>query len=572
MIFVDEHSTIDAIFFRAAKKYAQASFLAVPANAARAYDPAGREISYREAASAVRELMQVYAAAGYGIGHRISLLLENRPEHLLHKLAMNALGICCVPLNTDHRPGELAYVLGHAQVDVVVVLTSLQAQLQRALEHSHRTLEQRDREQKGLRQIQDNKPAVVLLESFATDLPHARHKAASTTPEPSTPASILYTSGTTGQPKGCVLSHRYELAAGAWYATRGGLSNFGEACERIYNPLPLFHVNASIFSFYCALLRGNCQIQSDRFQPSRWWTEVYESKATVVHYLGVVVPMLLGQPEHPHEFDHCVRFAIGAGVDPQRHRVFEARFGFPLIEIWGMTEMVRAIIDNQVPREIGSRAFGRATPGLEVRVVDDNDVDLPIGEAGELIIRHSETTPRKDFFSGYLDDEAATEASWRGGWFHTGDIVTRDATDLLRFIDRRKNIIRRSGENIAAAEVEALLQAHPLVANVAVLAVKDEVREEEVLACVVLKDRTADPVTMAKVLFEYCHTHLAYYKAPGWLYLTDSIPTTSTQKTQKHLLFEPGLDPRALAGMMDLRALKKRDARPATTGNRQPAT
>lgn len=96
------------------------------------------------------------------------------------------------------------------------------------------------------------------------------------------------------------------MAAGAWYATRGGLSTFGEACERIYNPLPLFHVNASIFSFYCVMLKGNCQVQTDRFQPSRWWTEVYESKATVVHYLGVVVPMLLGQPEHPHERDHAV--------------------------------------------------------------------------------------------------------------------------------------------------------------------------------------------------------------------------------------------------------------------------
>jgi acyl-CoA synthetase (AMP-forming)/AMP-acid ligase II len=555
MILVDEHSTIDAIFFRAAQKYAQASFLAVPANAARDYDPAGREISYGEAASVVRELMQVYAAAGYGIGHRISLLLENRPEHLLHKLAMNALGICCVPLNTDHRPGELAYVLGHAQVDVVVVLTPLQAQLHKAFEH-------RGREQKGLRHVPDSKPAVVLLESFATGLPHARHKAASTTPEPTTPASILYTSGTTGRPKGCVLSHGYELAAGAWYATRGGLSTFGEARERIYNPLPLFHVNASIFSFYCVLLHGNCQIQSDRFQPSRWWTEVYESKATVVHYLGVVVPMLLGQPKHLHERDHCVRFAIGAGVEPQRHQAFEARFGFPLIEIWGMTEMVRAIIDNQAPRDIGSRAFGRATSGLEVRVVDDNDVDLPTDESGELIIRYSAATPRKDFFSGYLDDAAATEAAWRGGWFHTGDIVTRDATGMLRFIDRRKNIIRRSGENIAAAEVEALLQAHPLVANVAVLAVKDEVREEEVLACVVLRERTADPATTAQVLFEHCHTNLAYYKAPGWLYLTDNIPTTATQKTQKHLLFEPGLDPRTLAGMMDFRALKKRDLRP----------
>lgn len=551
MIAVDDRSTIGETFFRAARRYADNSFLAVPANTARAYYPAGKEITYGEAAKTVRELMQIYAAAGYGTGHRISLLIENRPEHMLHKLAINTLGACCVPLNPDHRPRELAYVLDHASVDVVVVVASLEEQLRL-----------------GMAQAERCKPKVVRFEHFATSLPPASRKATSITPDAATPASILYTSGTTGRPKGCVLSHGYELAAGAWYSTRGGLSTFGEACERIYNPLPLFHVNASIFSFYCAMLRGNCQVQTDRFQPSRWWTEVSESKATVVHYLGVVVPMLLGQAEHPHERDHCVRFAIGAGVEPQRHRAFEERFGFRLIEIWGMTEMVRAIIDNQLPREVGTRAFGRVTPGLEVRVVDDNDIDIPAGQAGEMIVRHSAATPRKNFFSGYLDDEGATEASWRGGWFHTGDIVTRDASGLLRFIDRRKNIIRRSGENIAAAEVEALLQAHPLVENVAVLAVKDEVREEEVLACVVLKDRTTNAATAAKILFEHCNANLAYYKTPGWLYLTDSIPTTATQKIQKHQLFEPGLDPRTLPGMMDLRTLKRRDARPTAI---QPA-
>lgn len=238
-----------------------------------------------------------------------------------------------------------------------------------------------------------------------------------------------------------------------------------------------------------------------------------------------------------------------------------------------MTEMVRAIIDNQLPREVGTRAFGRATPGIEVRVVDDYGADVRDGQEGEMVIRHSEETPRKHFFSGYLDDEVATEEAWRGGWFHTGDIVTRDASGLLRFVDRRKNIIRRSGENIAAAEVEALLQAHPLVENVAVLAVKDELREEEVLACVVLKDKaikamastsiieSTSAMATAKVLFDYCNANLAYYKTPGWLYLTDSIPTTATQKIQKHQIFEPGLDPRTLAGMMDLRGFKKRDSR-----------
>ena len=184
-----------------------------------------------------------------------------------------------------------------------------------------------------------------------------------------------------------------------------------------------------------------------------------------------------------------------------------------------------------------------------------------------MVIRHSAAMPRKDFFSGYLDDPAATEDAWRGGWFHTGDIVNRSADGMLHFVDRRKNIIRRSGENIAAAEVEALLQTHPLVDQVAVLAVPDEVREEEVLACVVLRavasDAQGEPADVdaaVRTLFNFCHARLAYYKAPGWFWVTDRIPTTATQKIQKHQIFPPGVDPRTLAGMHDLRARKKRDA------------
>jgi crotonobetaine/carnitine-CoA ligase len=226
-----------------------------------------------------------------------------------------------------------------------------------------------------------------------------------------------------------------------------------------------------------------------------------------------------------------------------------------------MTETVRVFTDHEEPRRVGTRAFGRGQPGHEALVADEAGQPVPDGTPGELLVRHSAATPRKDFFSGYLDDPAATEAAWHGGWFHTGDVVTRDADGMLHFVDRRKNIIRRSGENIAAAEIEALLLTHPLVEQAAVMALPDDVREEEVLACVVLREPTADATLRAahaRTLFDFCMGNLAYFKAPGWLWFADGIPTTGTQKIQKHRIFPAGADPRALPGMVDLRALKRR--------------
>ena len=191
--------------------------------------------------------------------------------------------------------------------------------------------------------------------------------------------------------------------------------------------------------------------------------------------------------------------------------------------------------------------------------MDEAGQVVPDNTPGELVVRYSEATPRRHFFSGYLDNSTGTEDAWRGGWFHTGDIVTRSPDRMMHFMDRRKNIIRRSGENIAAAEVEALLLTHPLVANVAVMALPDEVREEEVLACVVLKERqSSETVNTARALFGFCHANLAYYKAPGWLWFASEIPTTGTQKIQKHRIFPEGQDPRTLPGMFDLRPYKKR--------------
>lgn len=539
MIKIEQTTTIGDAFLCAATQYGQRAFLATPMGQHRSYHRNGYEIDYATAAREVLQLCEFYSSNGYGHGHRVAVLLDNRPEHFLHKLAMNTLGISCVPINPDYRASEIAYLLENSEADLALVSSERREQMMSGISASTHAL------------------PVANFDSLET-LVRPRRPRLGSDVSGATEASVLYTSGTTGRPKGCMLSHQYELESGAWYASRGHLASFSTEGERLYNPLPVYHINSSVMSFQGMMLSGGCQIQADRFNPTRWWDEVCQTRASIVHYLGIIVPLLLGMPETAQERAHRVRFGIGAGVEPQLHAEFERRCGFPLIEVWGMTEMVRIIVDHQSPRQVGTRAFGRVMPGLEVRVIDEQDVDVSIGTPGEMVIRHSEPTPQRGFFSGYLKDEKATADAWRGGWFHTGDTVRRDADGMLYFVDRKKNIIRRSGENIAAAEIEAVLQAHDLVKQVAVLAVPDELREEEVFACVVLAEpQPADGA--ADTLFAHCNRELAYFKAPGWMLFVDSLPTTGTQKIQKHHIFPNGLDPRSTAGVHDLRDRKKRD-------------
>jgi acyl-CoA synthetase (AMP-forming)/AMP-acid ligase II len=533
-------TTIGDAFRYTVDRFPDKGFIAVPSAEGRGYHEAGLELSYAAASMAVDALVERYREAGYGPGHRVALALDNRPEHVLHRLALNSLGISCVPINPDYRPGEMAYLLGHSQAVLVVHLERHRETVAAAMTALGATI------------------ATWCFENGGDGFPSAPSAPDGGRGGSAAEAQLLYTSGTTGRPKGCIMSHQYELMCGAWYADLDGAFAFREGLERVYNPLPLYHVNAGVVSILGMMLIGGCQIQPDRFHPRSWWRDVVETRASVIHYLGVVAPMLLNQPDDPLERSHGVRFGWGAGIEPELHSVFEARFGFPMVELWGMTEMCRVLRADTEPRKRGTRAMGRAVPGLEVEIRDENDAPLPDGEAGEMVVRYSADNPRLGAFSGYLKDAAATEEAWRGGWFHTGDTVMRAEDGMLHFVDRKKNIIRRSGENIAAAEVEATLQARDEVAQVAVLAVPDATREEEVLACVVLAPDVGPTEALARALFEHCNQRLAYFKPPGWMMFVDDLPKTGSQKIQKHLIFESGEDPLAAPGMIDLRALKRR--------------
>jgi crotonobetaine/carnitine-CoA ligase len=535
------HDTVFEMFAATANGVADHPFLIVPARADRDWHPAGIEYSFGQTLGEIERLRDLYAAAGYGHGHRVSILLENRPEFFFHYLALNAIGAGIVPINPDYRHDEIAYLLDHSEVELAVVLPHRVADVTKAATARAKPLS-----------VADAHALLAVLPGPSCPAPRKG------TPGPETECSLLYTSGTTGRPKGCLLSNFYTLNAGETYRSRGGLMDVKRGQERFYNPLPLFHINHLNIMSTAAMQTANTLILTERFSPARWWHEVSTCGATIIHYLGIVAPMLLNQAPSAADRNHKVRFGVGAGIEPQLHALFEERFGFPMIEVWGMTETGRITADSREPRMIGTRAFGRPYPGLEARVIDDKDRDVPLEREGELVVRHSAERPRHGFFSGYLKNEKATEEAWREGWFHTGDVVRQDASGMLFFVDRKKHIIRRAGENIAAAEIEAVLQTHNAVAQVAVVAAPDELREEEVLACVVPMPGIMPDAALAQALFELCNARLAYFKAPGWVLFLDRLPTTGTQKVQKTQIFRPDEDPRRRAEIIDLRGRKRR--------------
>ena len=534
-------TTVFAAFCETADAAPDHAFVAAPPAEGRAYHPAGVEFTYAHTRAEAERLRAVYAAAGYGHGHRVALLLENRPEFFFHYLALNALGCGIVPVNPDYRHDELLYQMDHSEADLAVSIRSRVADLEAVARERGKPL------------------PVVDAEALPSALPKPGPPPRAGAPGFDTECSLMYTSGTTGRPKGCVLTNFYYLNAGAWYRDLGGRLGIERGRDRFYNPLPLFHMNCQAVTATCAMLTANCLILPERFSPSRWWRDIAATRATIVHYLGVVPPLLLNQPPSQEDRAHRVKFGLGAGVEPELHARFEERFGFPLVEVWGMTETGRIYADHHEPRQVTTRAFGRPFGGLEACVVDDADREVARGREGELLVRWGGPEgPRHGFFAGYLKNAEATAEAWRGGWFHTGDVVRQAADGMLYFVDRKKNIIRRSGENIAAAEVEATLQAHDAVAQVAVLAVPDEIREEEVMACVVPMPGVNADGALAERLLDWCLERLAYFKAPGWVLFVPSLPTTGTQKVQKTQIFPRGEDPRRRPGALDLRERKKR--------------
>ncbi|MYA29630.1 MAG: ATP-dependent acyl-CoA ligase [Gammaproteobacteria bacterium] len=528
----------------AAQRHGRKPFLRITRDTAERTGIEAGDLSYAEAWERTQALIAGFSGIADGGSQRVALLLENRPEMFLHWLALNALGISAAPLNPAWRSAELGYALAHSEARLVIALP-----------------ERVD----ALREVLRAEGLKVPVCAPGEDIPKLPSRPGGGR-QPENPAdrecALLYTSGTTGRPKGCMLSNRYFTMIGDWYTALGGLCALDAGGDCLITPLPMHHMNAMACSTMVMLVNGGCIVPLDRFHPRSWWREVRESGATIVHYLGVMPAILLKLDEDPAERRHGVRFGFGAGVGSRQHVPFEERFGFPLVEAWAMTETgaSAAIIANREPRKQGTACFGRPLPAVDVRIVDDRANEVDVDQPGELWVRHAGDDPRGGFFSGYFRDAAATDAAWEGGWFHTGDIVARDADGDMHFIDRKSNMIRRSGENIAAVEVEGVLAENDAVAEAGVVAAPDEIRGDEVFACIRLKGGSADSGdarALAEELVRYCLKRLAYFKAPGYVAFADALPHTATEKLDRAALKSLAADLLDRGDCVDTRKLKR---------------
>ncbi len=479
-----------------------------------------RTLSYRELDRETDRVAAGLSRAGIGRGDRVAALLFNTPEFPLLWFGAAKLGAILVPLNTGLKGEILRYELSDSAPKALVAdrrLWGPYAPLREGLAIPREFVTGPAEPDGGL-------PASVpdfseLLSDAPADL--------GPPPRPSDPASVLYTSGTTGPPKGAIIPHEKLLRTPAEIARRSRLTPDAV----LFTALPLFHCNAQEMTTLSALLHDLTAAFDERFHATTYWETASAFRATHVSLLISMITILYKQPEKPTDRSHTVRTALTAGATKAIWPDFERRFGVDLIELYGMTECGCTTLMNP-PDRVRVGSVGTPLGFVEAEVVDDDDRPVPPGTRGELVVR-----PRSPFtmFSGYLNKPEKTVEAWRNLWFHTGDFVTRDADGYYYFVDRKKDVIRRRGENLAPYDVESVLNRHPAVFETVVVGVPSPLGEEDVKAFVQLKPgSTVEPAE----LFRFAVEHLPFFMVPRFLEFVDEIPKTANQKSQRYLLRE----------------------------------
>jgi crotonobetaine/carnitine-CoA ligase len=423
-----------------------------------------------------------------------------------------------MPTNVLASADELAYLLGHSNSKVALTTAEHQPMLQQCRQQLD-----------GLDRIivcdpYSEAPAVDTFEACLADFPD--------TPWPCPAAdtdlaAIMYTSGTTSKPKGVMVTHANYLAAGQTVADAIELRQI----DRQFVVLPLFHGNAQYYSTMSALLRGASVVLMDRFSASRYFDKCIEYGCTVASLFAAPMRMILAQPQHPGHRDNKLRVVIFAqNLTPQQLDEWQQRFDAPLSQLWGMTETMGPPLMNPLRAERRNWTVGKPTGDYEITLVDESGNRVAVGQEGEIIVK---AVPGKTIMSGYFKNPEATAATIRDGWLHTGDNAIQDEDGYFRFVDRKKDMIKRSGENVSAGEVENVVLQHPAVFECAVIGLPDELRDEAIVAVVVL--HSGQRVTESE-LIDFCGGKLASFRVPQRIVFEESLPKTSVGKIQKHLI------------------------------------
>ncbi len=469
------------------------------------FDP-GERFAFTDVARLVGGYATALRERGVRPGDRVAVLLANEPAFPLTWLALSCIGAAMVPVNVRYQTTDAEHVLRACDASAIVASAAFWPLLGR---------------------LPGDLPALRLMIP-AADLATA---AAGTTepdltgPDPAGTANIQFTSGTTGRPKGCVLSHRY------WTTLAGGLvTEFPYLTEGdVMLTAQPFHYIDPQWNVAAGLLSGAEVVILDGFHPSSFWAKVRLHQVTYFYCLGAMPTLLLRMPVDPADRRHRVRAVQCSAIPPALHRELEQRWGVPWYEAFGMTETGAdlRVTDADHDELVGTGCLGLPVSYRRVRVVDAAGHPVPAGQDGEI------TLAGPGMMDGYLGEPEATARAMRGGWFHTGDLGRMDGAGRVYHTGRIKDMIRRSGENVAAREVEEVLLAHPAVRLAAVIAVPDEIRGEEVKAYYVSAD---DPGPSA--LAEYCRARLAAFKVPRYWQPAGDLPRTDSQRVAKARLGE----------------------------------
>lgn len=486
--------------------------------------PDGRSFSYRDMDTLSTRIARGLAALGVAKGTHVAVMMENCPEQVLLYFAIGKLGAVTVPINTAARGEQLRHLVALSEASAVVTDEELVASIGplAAALPAVKDLVVMGRDLAALPMGTDG----CRVSSFESLSRHGE--------EPldvevrfNDLAFLMYTSGTTGPSK----LNMYTQSHCVLYGYNNAAEHDYREGDVAYVCLPLFHISAIFGVTMASLLAGASVVMTRRFSVSRFWDEVRSNGVTLLNSLGAMSEFLWNLPAGPQDRQHGVRLCRMVPV-PRYAREFEERFGVKIVSGYGLSDFAQvAAFTAQEPREkLGSA--GRPRKGIQLRIVDDDDFEVPRGTPGEIIVRSDNLWNTSQ---GYYKMPEATLAAMRNQWFHTGDRAYLDADGYLYFVDRKKDSLRRRGENISAVEVEQAIAAHPAVLEVAVYPLPAENSEDEVAATVVLR---AGAQLTGRELIEHCAGNMAYFMVPRFLDFAADLPKTLSHRVQKFKLVE----------------------------------